>query len=66
MKAIGLSLEVENASEKDHEDFMRGVNAKIGPKCFFCNFEGQFESDCPHIWDAVGFIRRQNQQGTLK
>ena len=35
MKAIGLSLEVENASEKDHEGFMRGVIAKIGPKFFF-------------------------------
>ena len=35
MKAIGFSLEDEHASEVDHEDFMRGVIAKIGPRCFF-------------------------------
>ena len=28
MKAIGFSLEDEDASEVDHEDFMRGVIAK--------------------------------------
>ena len=40
MKAIGFSLEDEDASEVDHEDFMRGVIAKFGPRCFFCNAEG--------------------------
>ena len=39
MKAIGFSLEDEDASELDHEDFMRGVIAKFGPRCFFCNLE---------------------------
>ena len=43
MKAIGFSLEVEDASEVDHEDFMRGVIAKFGPRCFFCNLEGHFK-----------------------
>ena len=33
MKAIGFSLEDEDASEVDHEDFMRGVIAKFGPRC---------------------------------
>ena len=45
MKAIGFSLEDEDASEVDHEDFMRGVFAKFGPRCFFCNLEGHFKSD---------------------
>ena len=44
MKAIGFSLEDEDASELDHEDFMRGVIAKFGPRCFFCNLEGHFKS----------------------
>ena len=37
MKAIGFSLEDEDASEVDHEVFMRGLIAKFGPRCFFCN-----------------------------
>ena len=45
MKAIGFSLEDEDASEVDHEEFMRGVLAKFGPRCFFCNLEGHFKSD---------------------
>ena len=45
MKAKGFSLEDEDASEVDHEDFMRGVIAKFGPRCFFCNLEGHFKSD---------------------
>ena len=53
MKAIGFSLEDEDASEVDHEDFMRGVVAKFGPRFFFCNLEGHFKSDCPQLWDAV-------------
>ena len=32
MKAIGFSLEDEDASEVDHEDFMRGKFAKFGPR----------------------------------
>ena len=34
MRAIGFSLEDEDASELDHEDFMRGVIAKIRPEVF--------------------------------
>ena len=49
MKAIGFSLEDEDASEVDHEDFMRGAIAKFGPRCLFCNLEGQFKPDCVAI-----------------
>ena len=35
MKAIGFSLEDEDASNVNHEEFMGGEVAKFGPRCFF-------------------------------
>ena len=42
MKAMSFSLEDEDASEVNHEDFMRGLIAKFGPSCSFCKLEGHF------------------------
>ena len=65
MKAIGSSLDDEDASKLDHEDFMRGVIAKIGPRCFFCNLEGHFKSDCSQFWDAVADIKHPRHEEAL-
>ena len=65
MKAIGFSLEDEEASELDHEDFMRRVIAKFGPRCFFCNLEGHFKSDCSQFWDAVADINHPRHEEAL-
>ena len=44
---------------------MRGVNAKFGPRCFFCNLEGHFNSDCPQFWDAVADIKHPRHEEAL-
>ena len=38
MKAIGFSLEVEDSSDINHEDFMRRLIAKSGPRNFFATY----------------------------
>ena len=65
MREKGFSLEDENASEVDHEDFMRGVIAKFGSRCFFCNLEGRFKSDCPPFRDAVADIKHPMHEEAL-
>ena len=65
MKAIGFSLEDEDASEIDHEDFMRGIIAKLGSRCFFCNLKGHFKSDCLQFWDAVADIKHPRHEEAL-
>ena len=57
MKAIGYSLE--------DEDFMKGVIAKVGPRCFFCNLDGHFKWDCPQFWDAVADIKHPRHEEAL-
>ena len=53
MKAIGYFLEDADATDEDHEEYVRGLIMKYGPRCFFCNLEGHFKSDCTQFWDAV-------------
>ena len=53
MKAIGHLLDDVDATDEDHEEYVRGLIMKYGPRCFFCNLEGHFKSDCTQFWDAV-------------
>ena len=65
MKALGFSLQDEDASEVDYEDFMRGLIAKFGPRCFFCNLEGHFKSEYPQFWVAVADIKHPRHEEVL-
>ena len=38
---------------------------KYGPKCFFCNLEGRFKSDCTQFWDAVADAKHPRHEEAL-
>ena len=68
MSACPTYKQDEDASEVDHEDFMRGgVIAKFGPRCFcfFCNLEGHSKSDGPQFWEAVADIKHAMHEEAL-
>ena len=44
---------------------MRGVIAKFGSRCFFCNLGGHFKSDCPQFRDAVAEIKHPRHEEAL-
>ena len=65
MKAIGYFLDDVDATEEDHEEYVRGLIKKYGPRCFFCNLEGQFKSDCTQFCDAVADAKHPRHEEAL-
>ena len=65
MKAIGYFLDDVDATDEDHEEYVRGLIMKCGPKCFFCNLEGHFKSDCTQFWDAVADAKHPRHEEAL-
>ena len=65
MKAIGYFLEDADATDEDHEEYVRGLIMKYGPRCFFCNLEGHFKSDCAQFWDAVADVKHPRHEEAL-
>ena len=65
MKAIGYFLDDVDATDKDYEEYVRGLITKYGPRCFFCNLEGHFKSDCTQFWDAVAEAKHPRHEEAL-
>ena len=65
MKAIGYFLDDVDATDEYHEEYMRGLIMKNGPRCFFCNLEGHFKSDCTQLWDAVKYATHHRHEEAL-
>ena len=53
MKAIGYFLGDVDATDEDHEEYVRGLIMKYGLRRFFYNLEGHFKSECTQFWDAM-------------
>ena len=60
----GYFLDDVDATD-DHEDNVRGLIMKYGPRCFFCNLEGHFKSDCTQFWDAVADAKHPRHEEAL-
>ena len=65
MKAIGYFLDDVDATDEDHEEYVRGLIMKYGPRCFFCDLEGHFKSDCTQFWDAVADAKHPRHKEAL-
>ena len=58
-------LDDVDATDEYHEEYVRGLIMKYGPRCFFCNLEGHFKSDCTQFWDAVADAKHPRHEEAL-
>ena len=65
MKAIGYFLNDVDLTEEDHEEYVRGLIMKYGPRCFFFNLEVNFKTDCTQFWDAVADAKHPRHEEAL-
>ena len=65
MKAIGYFLDDVNATDEDHEEYVRRLIMKYDPRFFFCNLEGHVKSDCTQFWDAVADAKHPRHEEAL-
>ena len=65
MKAICYFIDDVDATDEDHKEYVRGLIMKYAPRCFFCNLEGHFKSDCTQFWDAVAEAKHPRHEEAL-
>ena len=65
MKAIGYFLDDVDATDEEHEEYVRGLIMNYKPRCFFCKLEGHFRSDCSQFWDAVADSKHPRHEEPL-
>ena len=57
MKAIIYFIDDMDATDEDHEEYVRELINKNGPKSSFSNLDGRFKLDCTQFWDTVADAR---------
>ena len=65
LKAIGYFLYDVDATDEDHEEYVRGLIMKYERRRFFCNLEGLFKSDCTLFCDAVADAKHPRHEVAL-
>ena len=65
MKALGYFLDDVDATDEDHEEYARGLIRTYGPRCFFCNLERHFKSDCTQFRNAVADAKHPRHEEVL-
>ena len=65
MESIIYFLDDVDVTDEDDEEYIRGLIMKYGPRCFFCNVEGHFKSDCIQFWDAVADMKHHRNEEAL-
>ena len=65
MKAIGYFLDDVDATDEVQKEYVRGLIMNYGPRCFFCNLEGHFKSDCTQSWVSVADAKHPSHEEAL-
>ena len=65
MMSLGYAPDEEDMSQMEQHEFYSGLIIEIGARCFFCNQEGHFRTDCPLFWEAVKNLSHPKQKLAL-
>ena len=65
MMSLGYAPDEEDMSQMEEHEFYSGLIIEIGARCFFCNQEGHFRTDCPLFWEAVKNLSHPKQKLAL-
>ena len=65
MTTIGYFLDDVDATDEDHGEYLRVLKMKYRSRCFFCNLEGHFKSDCTQFLAAMADAKHPRHEEAL-